>query len=131
MRRLILLDKLSENADSMTFSAIMWIDVPAGRETYYANPNFQSALPADLAPNAAELDALQTGHVKEVFVNITLAKRDAKNTLYTPAQFQQNAKQFMTDLYVKHKAVIDNYNPKLFYGTTYSDESGWVVQTIP
>jgi hypothetical protein len=133
MRRCVILDKSGEDHDTKVFHCVFWYPVPAGREALYANPNATSVLTGEgaLAPTTAELNALKAGTVHEESDNIPLTKRDANGDTLTTGAFLTSAAAQIEAIYLARLAEIEGRNPKVLYGSTYSDESGWVLSTTP
>lgn len=133
MRRVVVLDKTGEDAETRVFKVVLWYPVPEGRESFYANPELDSALRSEgqLAPTDEELAALRAGTVHEDVANIPLAKQDAQgNPLGTDA-FLASAAATIEAIYQARLAEIESYNPWLLYSTTYSDEAGgWELRTV-
>lgn len=60
-KRIVILDRINEPSD-MAFRFVLWADVPAARQPFYANAAATSAYADATAP---ELDAIRTGSVAE------------------------------------------------------------------
>lgn len=124
MRRVTILDRIADDVDSLTLRVVFWIAVPAGREALYANPAYVSKLPADVAASGAELTVLRNGQATEVEDHVVVPKKDASGNLYTTAQLQANIADQLTARYQALSAQVASFNPRLLYGTVYSDENG-------
>jgi hypothetical protein len=133
MRRAIVLDKTGEDAETRVFRVVFWYPVPEGRESFYANPDGESALSGEgeLAPTKEELAALRAGTVHEDVVNMPLAKQDGKGNPLSTDAFLASAATTIEAFYQARLTEIESYNPWLLYGTQYSDEAGgWELRTV-
>lgn len=135
MRRVTILDRISEDADARLFRVAFWLSTPAGRQAYYANPAATSVLAGDpdpdVAPTAAEAAALVDGSVVERLEVVALPKRNAAGALYPEAQFRTQSATRLKAAYDALAAEVAQFNPKILYGSRYTDEAGWIVKAIP
>jgi hypothetical protein len=109
--RIIVLDQPGGN--TLSYNVAFWADVPAARQSYYANAAavsaWKDALPADTT-------ALQNGSVVEQVMphqlppGTTLAQIEA----YLQTQWQN------------YQTQITNFNPWIHYGSTW-DGTSWVI----
>ena len=148
MKRAVILERVSEDTDAVSFRVIFWIPVPTGRELYYRDSNLDwvpgtgqteadrpqlrgSKVPNDLKPTDAELSAIREGRVVEVEDIVPLAKKSSSGVPYTVSQFKSNAASRLSNVYAGHVNNVEVYNPKLLYGSVYSDEKGWELVHRP
>lgn len=160
MRRVTILDRIAEDADVRQFRVVFWLPVPANRAVYYRDPNLDWVAPdpgvdgngdplppqpgpplrdsalsgdadPDVRPTAADLQAIREGTVVERLEVVALPKRNAGGTLYTEAQFRAQAATRLKATYDALAAEVAAYNPRILYGSRYTDEDGWVVKAIP
>lgn len=114
-RKIILLERLSDAGDPLTFRYVYWADVPAARQALAAKPAFVSAV---LDATAAEKTALQSGAVAEV---VRTSAWPAGATIAT----------IQADLiagFTAYQAQVSAYNPWLRYGTSW-DGTTWTSKT--
>jgi len=148
MKRAVILDRVSEDTESVSFRVIFWIPVPTGREHYYRDANLDwvpgegqteadrpplrdSKLPEGLRPTTQELSNIREGKVVEVEDVVSLAKKNASGVPYTTSQFKSAAATRLSQVYAGHVSNVEVYNPKLLYGSVYSDEKGWELVLRP
>lgn len=111
--RVIVLDQPSDDSSAYRFA--LWADVPAARQTFYANPKATSGW---TGATAADITALQNGSVVEY---VSTQKIPTGATLAQVEGWLQTA---WTDF----QAKITNYNPWIHYGSTW-DGTTWTVVT--
>jgi len=109
-KKIIILERANIPSD-MDFNYVFWADVPASRQSYYANPNAKSAY-KDATTD--ELTALQSGAVVET------------RGLWS-SQIGQSIPQIKSALvaaFTVYQGHITNDNPVPYY-VTYYDGSAW------
>lgn len=107
--RIIVLDRDNDN----TYNFLMWADVPAARQSHYANA---SAVSAWSGAQAADNTALQNGSVVEL-----------KTSQRIPTGASLAAIQaFLAAKWTDYQAQINSYNPWQRYGTTW-DGTTWTM----
>ncbi len=132
MRKVTILERLSDGADAMTFRVVFWVRTPSGRETYYANGAKTSVMSElQTMPTTQELADLRDGKVIEIVDNVNLDKKDAQGVLYTTQQFQAAAAAKLQAIHGQLVSQAAITNPHILFNTRWSDESGWVVQSLP
>lgn len=97
-------------------SVVLWADVPAARQSFYANPNAKSVWSG---ATTADNTALQNGSVVE---NQAIQRVPPGATL---AQVQA----FLQSQWQNYQNYITNYNPWHNYGSTW-DGTAWVMATV-
>lgn len=132
-RKITILELLADNADAQIYRVVFWLTAPTGREPYYADGAKASVMAGTTAaPTTAELAALRDGKVVEVVDNVSLDKKSPTDGhVYTLAEFNAAATAKLQAQHTAMQGQVDLYNPRRFYGTTWSDENGWVVKTLP
>jgi hypothetical protein len=110
---IIVLDQTPEDAN--TYNFVLWADVPAARQTYYANPNAKSAWSGATTTDNTNL---QTGLVAE---RVFAQRVQAGTTL---AQIEA----FMQTQWQNYQSYVNSYNPWIHYGSTW-DGNTWTVLT--
>jgi hypothetical protein len=111
--RVIILDQTSDDAN--TYNCVMWADVPAARQSYYANANAKSAWNG---ATAADNTNLQTG----VMVEQLTVQRVPPNTPLAQVE------AFMAQLWQNYQTQITGNNPWIHYGSTW-DGTTWTILT--
>lgn len=94
----------------------LWADVPAARQTFYANINAKSAW---VGATTADNTALQNGSVSE---NVVVQRVPPGATL---AQVQG----FLQTQWQNYQTYINNFNPWNHYGSTW-DGITWAMVTV-
>lgn len=117
MRRIIILESNPQIPGEPAFRYAMWADVPAGRESRYANPSFTSQVVGATGP---EIAALQAGSVVERVFD----SRWGTGSTVPQIQAQLVAK------YGQFQAEITGTNPWQRYGTSY-DGTAWTMVNNP
>jgi len=107
---IIILEKHTDD-----FSCAMWADVPAARQSRYADQNKVSAWSGALA---ADNTNLKNGVVAE---RVTTQRTPSGASV---AQIQA----FLQDQWTAYQAEINNYNPWVRYGSTW-DGTTWTMVT--
>lgn len=113
MRRIIVLDK-SRETNALQFA--VWVDVPAARQTFYANA---SAVSAVSGASGAEVAAIQSGAVYEHV--------EAVN--FTPGTTVGQMQAQMIATFNSVQARITGFNPWSLYGTSW-DGATWTVVNV-
>lgn len=117
MRRIIILEAVSGSAQGYRY--ILWAAVPAARQPFYANPDFESAwkvgLAGGLTITQGEIDALRNGSVVERVEHFNNA------TALTLAQ----VKSQLEDRWNEFQTYVTNHNPWDRYGSTWDDTPSW------
>jgi len=99
--------------DSDDFRFVMWADVPAARQTRYADPNKVSAWSGATTQDNSNL---KSGAVVETVV-----------TQRTPSgSSQAQIQNFLQDQWTAYQAQINSYNPWVRYGSTW-DGTTWTM----
>jgi|SRR5215469_16247050 len=111
--RVVILDQTLDDANTYRF--MMWADVPAARQQYYANANAKSAWNG---ATAADNTNLQTGSVVE---QVTVQRIPGGSSLAQIENFLQNA-------WTNFQNNVNNNNPWLRYGSTW-DGTTWTILT--
>jgi len=109
----IVLDQTPD--DASTYNVLFWADVPAARQSFYANASAKSRWNA---ATAADNTALQNGSVVEKLA----VERVPPGT--SIAQIETFLQQRWTD----YQNLITNFNPWIHYGSTW-DGTTWVITT--
>lgn len=134
MRRVTILEKTGEDDNTRVFRVVFWYPVPVGREAFYADAARESVLSAEgeLAPTTQELAALRAGTVIEEYDNVPLAKKNGEGVAFTEQEFLANAAATIEAMYLARLAEVEVFNPRILYGSRYTDEDGgWVLATTP
>jgi len=105
---------LERDSDSNTFRYVLWADVPAARQSFYAMPAgtvsaWSGALPADNA-------AIVNGSVTEL---VGTQRVPASSTL-------PQIEAFLETIWTSFQAQINNSNPWQRFGSTW-DGTTWSV----
>ena len=109
--RVVILDQHPD--DLNTYNVILWADVPAARQSMYADPNAKSAWSG---ATAADNTNLQNGSMSESHFSQRIP---AGTALAQIENFLQNA-------WTNYQNQITNYNPWQRYGSTW-DGTTWTV----
>lgn len=126
MRRAVILDRTQNDETLMAFRVIFWLPVPVGLRAPL--PAFVSALTGSLAPTAAELTALRNGSVREVEHTGIVSKHASDGAERTTQQLVIALRDDLTLSYQIRLAKANAAgNRAILFGTTYSDENGWVI----
>jgi len=102
--RVILLDQHAD--DSSTYNVVLWADVPAARQIYYANPNKVSAWPSATGQDNTNL---QNGSVSESVVSQRI----------TQGTGLPQIEGILQQLWQSYQNFITNNNPWQRYNTTW------------
>lgn len=105
---------LTRTPDDLTVA--LWADVPAARQSFYANASAKSAW---TGATAADNTALQNGSVVE----------NVANQRVPPGATLAQVEGFLQAQWQNYQAYINNYNPWRSYGTTW-DGTTWTVVTV-
>lgn len=114
-RKIIILDRQNLPSDQ-DFRVAFWLDVPAARQTFYANP---AAVSAVVGATQGEVDAIRTGAVVEEIVTV-------------PARADRTQAQILAALVTRYNARQAEFtarNPWARYGS-YWDGSAWTGVTV-
>ena len=101
--------------DPNTWQAALWADVPAARQTFYANTGAKSAWSG---ATAADNTNLQSG----VMVETIITQRVPSGTNITQVE------NFLQAQWTNFQDSINNTNPWVHYGSTW-DGTTWTVVT--
>jgi hypothetical protein len=118
-KRVIVLERLTTRETAwgdqapQFWSYVFWADVPAGRQSFYANPTLESAV-KNIA--SADLTALQNGSVVEKLDVLQVDKGTTIGQLQTLLETKWTA----------YQTQITNYNPWNRYGTFW-DGASWTA----
>jgi hypothetical protein len=113
MPRLNVIVLAQAHDDPSGFNVLFWADVPATRQTYYADPNAKSAWSA---ATTTDNQALQSGAVTELSTNVHYVP--GTPLIQIENELQQRWQTFQTS--------ITNSNPWIRYGSTW-DGSTWTI----
>lgn len=108
-RRIIVLERDTERPITLRF--VLWADVPAARQPFFADPNKVSAY---VLATEAENDALQAGQVAELVDTLRLPQG-------TPLAQIRAA---LITAFNRWQSVVTNDNAYDFYGTSW-DGTSW------
>ena len=111
--RVVILDQTLDDVNTYRF--MMWADVPAARQQYYANASAKSAWNG---ATAADNTNLQNGSVVE---QVTVQRIPAGTGVAQIENFLQNA-------WTNFQNNVNNSNPWLRYGSTW-DGTNWTILT--
>lgn len=117
-RKIIIMEKLTDSVAVNHYRYALWANVPAARQSFYANATFVSAVIGTNAPTTAELNALQGGSVVETV-------QDSSWDQSVPIATVQND---LTTAFNAYQALITAYNPWVRYGTTW-DGTTWTAKS--
>jgi hypothetical protein len=109
----IVLDQPGGNTSS--FNVVFWADVPAARQTYYADPNLTSQWKGAVA---SDNTALQNGSVVELM----------QPHVMPPGTTLAQVQNYLAAQWQNYQTSISNYNPWIRYGSTW-DGTTWTVLT--
>jgi len=112
-KKIIILERLDEPSD-YNFNVLFWLDVPAERQRFFANPAATSAY-KDATPE--EIAAIQNGQIKEVVQKCSYLAGTTIAAIIADLQAKYSANQ----------AALNSHNPWVRYGT-YWDGSSWTQQ---
>ena len=112
-RKIIILQQIGEPAD---YRVAFWLDVPAARQAFYANPTAESAVIGATAP---EIAAIRAGQVMEVVRDFP------RDNGVTNAQLRSALEAAHTQL---HARLVSN-NIWNRYGTSW-DGAAWTAVTV-
>ena len=114
-RKIIIQERINEPSD-FSFRYIMWADVPATRQSQYADPD-KTSLVKDIT--TGELQAIKDGKVIEIQETAEFVAGTPIATIQAELIKRQGIFQ----------AKINAANPWKFYGTSYDGTSWTVKQT--
>jgi hypothetical protein len=109
----VILDQ--DPSDPNTYNFLMWADVPAARQSFYARPGAVSAWNGAIATDNT---ALQNGSMVE---KITSQRIPANSTLV-------QIENFLQQQWSAFQASINSNNPWVRYGSTW-DGTTWVIKS--
>jgi hypothetical protein len=115
MPRLRVIVLAQDPSDVNTYGVVFWADVPAARQTYYANPNAKSAW---TGATTADNTNLQTGTVVE----------QSFTQRVPPGTAIGQVEAFLAQAWTDYQNQINAYNPWIHYGSTW-DGTTWTVLT--
>lgn len=122
-RYIIALERVGWPSDA-SYRFAFWLQVPAARRPFYANPTFVSAVIGAEAPDATELAALRSGAVLEVVETVQRRAGDTIADLGTAARARG----------VQLQAQFDARNDYDRYGTAFTGATfaaaTWVVKGV-
>jgi hypothetical protein len=98
------------------WQAALWADVPASRQTFYADPSAKSVWSGATTTDNTNL---QTG----VMVEKVITQRVPPGT-GIPA-----IEQFLQNQWTAYQASVNSFNPWVHYGSTW-DGTTWTVITV-
>lgn len=113
--KIIILEKSTQ--EPQRYRAAMWADVPAARQSHYANPDAVSQWTGALQ---GDIDALKSGAVAEKIFDERLPDGA------TNAQIQS----FLQQRWLDFQGEVNNRNPWVRYGSTW-DGTTWVMANNP
>src|SRR5882757_4442378 len=108
---LIVLDQTAD--DQNTYRVALWADVPAARQSFYANANLKSAW---INATAADNTALQNGSLTEKVITQRVPSGATLPQIEAALQVIQQSFQ----------AQVTAFNPWVRYGSTW-DGTTWTV----
>lgn len=116
MRKVILLDRLALGSIDETYRVAFWLEVPAERRPFYANPQAVSVV-KDIT--ADELGDMRAGRFIEVV-----------ETLTRPQGISEPEARAMLEMsYLRRQADVNEQNPWDRYGTHW-DGGEWFDRTV-
>lgn len=113
---IILLDQEGMPSD-LNYRVAFWLDVPAERQRFYANPAATSAF---LDASAADLAALKAGQIAEVVETISRAAGTPMTAV----------KQAARDRLAALQSALNRDNRFNRYGTRWTQGGGWTDVTV-
>ncbi len=116
MRKIILLDRLALGSVDESYRVAFWLDVPAERRQFYANPQAVSVV-RDIT--AEEIGDFRAGRFVEVVDNLTKP----------PKATEEEARAMLEMSYLRRQADLNALNPWERYGT-YWDGATWFDVTV-
>jgi hypothetical protein len=111
--RVIVLDQPDANPNA--YNVVFWADVPAARQTYYANANAKSLWQG---AQAADTTALQSGAMVEI----------VQPHVMSPGTTLAQIEAYLQGQWQNFQNNITNNNPWIHYGSTW-DGTTWTVTT--
>lgn len=114
-RKIIILDRTGLPSDQ-NYRAAFWLDVPASRQAFYANPAAASAVKG---ATAAEVLAIQSGAIVEEVVEVGATAGTGQAALLARLVSRYNDRQ----------AEFTARNPWARYGSSW-DGSAWTPVTV-
>lgn len=113
--KIIILERTDIPSD-LNFNVLFWADVPAARQSFYANP---TATSQNKQATAGELSALQSGAIVEKVQKFNFLAG-------TPIATIQAA---LIDAFNTYQTYINTYNPWVRYGTKW-DGTTWTMNSV-
>ena len=101
------------NQSPQFWDYVLWADVPASRQTFYADPTATSAV-RGIAP--ADLTAIQNGSVVERRRTLQVDKGTTQAQLMTKLELE----------WAQFQSAVNAYNPWTRYGTFW-DGTSWTA----
>lgn len=114
-RRIVILKRINEPSD-LAFEFVLWADVPAARQPFYADPAATSAYAEATAP---EIDAIRTGAIAERKESGTAAAGTPLAQIYAKLEVR----------WQRWQDEVDTRNPWVRYGT-YWDGTTWTQDGV-
>ena len=111
-KRVIILEQT--NSSPQTYRYLMWADVPAARQAFYAAKQ-SGMVSAWKDASAADITALQNGSVTERVDSTTMNNGDTLNTAMTRLQA----------IWTAFQAEITAANPWVRYGSFMDTSNSW------
>ena len=96
----------------------MWADVPAERESHYADPAKKSAY-KDIS--ASDLNKIQAGTIVEAVDVVAVA----------PGSGIAVVEAALQDSFSTYQASVTSGNPWIRYGSIWDDVAGWTLVNNP
>jgi len=112
--RIVILEKI----EAQRWRYVMWADVPAGRESHYADPNKKSAY-KDIS--ASDLTKIQAGTIVEAVDIVAVAPGSGITVVEAALQ----------DSFAAYQSSVTSGNPWIRYGSIWDDVAGWTLTNNP
>lgn len=114
-RRIVILKRINEPSD-LAFEFVLWADVPAARQPFYADPTATSAY---AEATAAEIDAIKTGAVAEQLDSGTAAAGTPLPEILAKLEAR----------WERWQDEVNTRNPWVRYGTSW-DGTTWTQEGV-
>lgn len=114
-KQIIVLERTGEPSD-YNFKVIFWLTIPATRQSFYTN---SIAISAFKNATAEEIQAIQTGQIKEVAIFCSYPTGTTLAAITTDLISKFNTEQI----------ILNTQNPFIRYGT-YWDGISWINQGV-
>lgn len=133
MRRITVLETFAMDNKSVSFKVLFWF--PVIEQLRKPLPNFISQAVGPLAPSGSDLQKFRSGEWVEALIPVTISRRDPMtNEKVSGESLKAVAASLVRQIYMdrleEYQTVPEPVESLNIYGTTYTDEQGWVMRSL-